>query len=119
MRQISLVGAVDEEVGDYFPEFLDMLEESPFLKVGGRFFIYLYIYIFHWTIFTHALTHTHTRDVYSFRSETGCVLTRVAAGIMFSAPTARRIHNRSALLCTSGGESLNMLNAVCVSQEAH
>ncbi|KAM8973620.1 lysine-specific demethylase RSBN1L [Pelodytes ibericus] len=32
MRQISLVGAVDEEAGDYFPEFLDMLEESPFLK---------------------------------------------------------------------------------------
>ncbi|KAM5170380.1 lysine-specific demethylase RSBN1L isoform 2-T2 [Mantella aurantiaca] len=32
MRQISLVGAVDEEVGDYFPEFLDMLEESVFLK---------------------------------------------------------------------------------------
>ncbi|CAH7472755.1 Rsbn1l [Phodopus roborovskii] len=32
MRQISLVGAVDEEVGDFFPEFLDMLEESPFLK---------------------------------------------------------------------------------------
>ncbi|MEE6522350.1 hypothetical protein FKM82_020848, partial [Ascaphus truei] len=34
MRQISLVGAVDEEVGDFFPEFLDMLEESPFLKVS-------------------------------------------------------------------------------------
>ncbi|XP_037539830.1 lysine-specific demethylase 9 [Nematolebias whitei] len=33
MRQISLVGAVDEEVGDYFPEFLDMLEESPLLKM--------------------------------------------------------------------------------------
>ncbi|KAK5864257.1 hypothetical protein PBY51_001213 [Eleginops maclovinus] len=33
MRQISLVGAVDEEVGDFFPEFLDMLEESPFLKM--------------------------------------------------------------------------------------
>ncbi|CAL8242452.1 unnamed protein product, partial [Merluccius merluccius] len=32
MRQISLVGAVDEEVGDYFPEFLGKLEESPFLK---------------------------------------------------------------------------------------
>ncbi|XP_068611657.1 lysine-specific demethylase RSBN1L-like [Brachionichthys hirsutus] len=32
MRQISLVGAVDEEVGDYFPEFLGMLGESPFLK---------------------------------------------------------------------------------------
>lgn len=34
MRQISLVGAVDEEVGDYFSEFLGMLEESPFLKVS-------------------------------------------------------------------------------------
>ncbi|KAM7378211.1 hypothetical protein PAMA_013216 [Pampus argenteus] len=32
MRQISLVGAVDEEVGNYFPEFLSMLEGSPFLK---------------------------------------------------------------------------------------
>ncbi|KAM9705691.1 uncharacterized protein ACNS7B_001817 [Menidia menidia] len=32
MRQISLVGAVDEEVGDYFPEFLSLLEDSPFLK---------------------------------------------------------------------------------------
>ncbi|XP_061618459.1 lysine-specific demethylase RSBN1L-like isoform X2 [Phyllopteryx taeniolatus] len=32
MRQISLVGAVDEEVGNFFPEFLAMLEESPFLK---------------------------------------------------------------------------------------
>ena len=35
MRQISLVGAVDEEVGDFFPEFLDMLEESPFLRVSN------------------------------------------------------------------------------------
>uniref|UniRef100_A0A8C6UXU7 Round spermatid basic protein 1 like n=1 Tax=Neogobius melanostomus TaxID=47308 RepID=A0A8C6UXU7_9GOBI len=32
MRQISLVGAVDEEVGSFFPEFLGLLEESPFLK---------------------------------------------------------------------------------------
>ncbi|XP_077100144.1 uncharacterized protein LOC143751429 [Siphateles boraxobius] len=32
MRQISLVGAVDEEVGDYFPEFLSMLQDSPFLQ---------------------------------------------------------------------------------------
>ncbi|XP_061679231.1 lysine-specific demethylase RSBN1L-like [Syngnathoides biaculeatus] len=31
MRQVSLVGAVDEEVGDYFPEFIRMLEDSPFL----------------------------------------------------------------------------------------
>lgn len=35
MRQVSLVGAVDEEVGDYFPEFISMLEESPFLEVSG------------------------------------------------------------------------------------
>uniref|UniRef100_A0A1A7XFN6 Round spermatid basic protein 1-like n=1 Tax=Iconisemion striatum TaxID=60296 RepID=A0A1A7XFN6_9TELE len=32
MRQVSLVGAVDEEVGDYFPEFIGLLEDSPFLK---------------------------------------------------------------------------------------
>ncbi|KAM6937324.1 lysine-specific demethylase RSBN1L-like [Xenentodon cancila] len=32
MRQVSLVGAVDEEVGDYFPEFISMLEDSPFLR---------------------------------------------------------------------------------------
>ncbi|KAF5892592.1 round spermatid basic protein 1-like, partial [Clarias magur] len=32
MRQISLVGAVDEEVGDYFPEFLGFLQQSPFLE---------------------------------------------------------------------------------------
>uniref|UniRef100_A0AAV2KR65 Round spermatid basic protein 1-like n=1 Tax=Knipowitschia caucasica TaxID=637954 RepID=A0AAV2KR65_KNICA len=31
MRQVSLVGAVDEEVGDFFPEFITMLEQSPFL----------------------------------------------------------------------------------------
>lgn len=35
MRQVSLVGAVDEEVGDYFPEFISMLEESPFLEVSA------------------------------------------------------------------------------------
>lgn len=33
MRQVSLVGAVDEEVGDYFPEFISMLADSPFLEV--------------------------------------------------------------------------------------
>ncbi|KAJ3596736.1 hypothetical protein NHX12_003140 [Muraenolepis orangiensis] len=32
MRQVSLVGAVDEEVGDYFPEFISMLTDSPFLE---------------------------------------------------------------------------------------
>jgi len=35
MRQVSLVGAVDEEVGDYFPEFISLLEESPFLVVSA------------------------------------------------------------------------------------
>lgn len=45
MRQISLVGAVDEEAGDFFPEFLNMLEESPFLKVSphGRGLIQFWI----------------------------------------------------------------------------
>ncbi|XP_067683905.1 uncharacterized protein [Haliotis asinina] len=33
LLQISLVGTVHEEVGDYFPEFLDLLEENPFLNV--------------------------------------------------------------------------------------
>ncbi|OWF42791.1 Round spermatid basic protein 1 [Mizuhopecten yessoensis] len=32
LLQISLVGTVHEEVGDYFPEFLDSLEENEFLK---------------------------------------------------------------------------------------
>ena len=32
LLQISLVGTVHEEVGDYFPEFLSMLEKDPFLK---------------------------------------------------------------------------------------
>ena len=30
--QVSLVGTRQEEVGDYCPEFLDMLEKSPFLE---------------------------------------------------------------------------------------
>lgn len=33
MWQISFVGVVDEEVGDYFLEFFDMLEELLFLKM--------------------------------------------------------------------------------------
>lgn len=40
-----MVGAVDEEVGDYFPEFLDMLEESPFLKVRIRIISIIYILV--------------------------------------------------------------------------
>ena len=32
LHQISLVGTVHEEVGGYFPDFIRMLEESPFLK---------------------------------------------------------------------------------------
>ena len=30
--QVSLVGTRQEEVGDYFPQFLDLLEENPFLR---------------------------------------------------------------------------------------
>ncbi|XP_054720868.1 uncharacterized protein LOC129230491 [Uloborus diversus] len=33
LHQISLVGTVHEEVGGYFPEFLQMLEECPFLHL--------------------------------------------------------------------------------------
>lgn len=33
LLQISLVGTVHEEVGGFFPAFLDMLEANPFLKV--------------------------------------------------------------------------------------
>ncbi|CAH1783661.1 unnamed protein product [Owenia fusiformis] len=32
LLQLSLVGTVHEEVGDYFPDFLDMMEREPFLK---------------------------------------------------------------------------------------
>ncbi|XP_041348081.1 lysine-specific demethylase RSBN1L-like [Gigantopelta aegis] len=32
LLQISLVGTVHEEVGDFFPEFLSLLEKDPFLK---------------------------------------------------------------------------------------
>ncbi|GBM15537.1 Round spermatid basic protein 1-like protein [Araneus ventricosus] len=33
LHQISLVGTVHEEVGGYFPEFLEMLEDNPFLHL--------------------------------------------------------------------------------------
>lgn len=32
LHQVSLVGTVHEEVGGYFPEFIQMLEQSPFLN---------------------------------------------------------------------------------------
>ncbi len=32
LLQLSLVGTVNEEVGDFFEEFLDLLESNPFLK---------------------------------------------------------------------------------------
>lgn len=40
LDQISLVGTVNEEVGDFFPEFLDELESDPFIRAvtpWGRF----------------------------------------------------------------------------------
>ena len=73
MRQISLVGAVDEEVGDYFPEFLDLLEESPFLKVGGRYIFVFFFFFKSFFIGPYSLMHSLTRDVYSFRPETEVV----------------------------------------------
>lgn len=45
--------------------------------------LYLFMYLYFSLDHIHSYTHSHTQDVYSFRSETGCVLTRVAAGIMF------------------------------------
>ena len=33
LLQLSLVGTAQEEVGDYFPEILDMLENDPFLDI--------------------------------------------------------------------------------------
>lgn len=47
MRQVSLVGAVDEEVGDYFPEFISMLEESPFLEVSAFYSVCVCVYKHH------------------------------------------------------------------------
>ena len=35
MRQISMVGAVSEESGGYFPDALDLLETNPFLNVAS------------------------------------------------------------------------------------
>nr|KAG5708437.1 hypothetical protein BaRGS_026164 [Batillaria attramentaria] len=34
LLQISLVGTVHEEVGDFFPDFLDILESDPFLRLA-------------------------------------------------------------------------------------
>uniref|UniRef100_T1IZ42 Round spermatid basic protein 1-like protein n=1 Tax=Strigamia maritima TaxID=126957 RepID=T1IZ42_STRMM len=34
LHQISLVGTVHEEVGDYFPDFLSLLDASPFLRLS-------------------------------------------------------------------------------------
>ena len=33
LDNISLVGTVSEESGGYFPDVLDMIEESPFLRL--------------------------------------------------------------------------------------
>ena len=32
LLQVSLVGTAHEEVGDYFPDYLDIMESQPFLK---------------------------------------------------------------------------------------
>lgn len=38
LHQISLVGTAHEEVGGYFPDLLDKLEENPFLNVVSFLF---------------------------------------------------------------------------------
>lgn len=44
LHQISLVGTVHEEVGGYFPDLLQKLEENPFLKmVSTSQSIYVFI----------------------------------------------------------------------------
>lgn len=44
LHQISLVGTVHEEVGGYFPDLLQKLEENPFLKMVSTSQIYVLIY---------------------------------------------------------------------------
>jgi lysine-specific demethylase 9 len=33
LHQLSLVGTINEESGGYFPKMLNLLEESPFLRM--------------------------------------------------------------------------------------
>ena len=67
LHQISLVGVAHEEVGGYFPDLLDRLEENPFLNevlfiYGYKFQILKLIHTYiHTHIHTHTDTHTHTR----------------------------------------------------------
>lgn len=82
MRQVSLVGAVDEEVGDYFPEFISMLEESPFLEVSAFVFSHLCSL---WTRVSlcmatnHYITQSFSPCVYTADSALGNVLQSAAA----------------------------------------
>lgn len=48
LHQISLVGTVTEEVGGYFPDMLQRLEDNTFLKmvILPSFYVLLYIYIY-------------------------------------------------------------------------
>lgn len=41
LHQISLVGTVHEEVGGYFPDLLQKLEENPFLKMVSHKHIFV------------------------------------------------------------------------------
>ena len=46
LDNISLVGTVAEETGGYIPDVLDMLQESPFLRLVSFFFSTYHIPIF-------------------------------------------------------------------------
>lgn len=88
MRQVSLVGAVDEEVGDYFPEFISMLEESPFLEVS-MFIMPVYVNAISASeslsnfslcmAMSHYVTHSFSPCVYTADSALGNVLQSAAA----------------------------------------
>ena len=43
LDNISLVGTVAEETGGYIPDVLDMLQESPFLRLVSLFFCIMYV----------------------------------------------------------------------------
>ena len=44
LDNISLVGTVAEETGGYIPDVLDMLQESPFLRLVSFFLSYINVH---------------------------------------------------------------------------
>lgn len=44
LHQISIVGTAHEEVGGYFPDILDLLEENQFLQMVSKFIQLFYLH---------------------------------------------------------------------------